>query len=162
MQYRRVKVAVAPFARPANTTQYAVGDLVANNATAGQVVPVEIEAARYAGGNGVITGVRLGKSGAVLTSAKFRVHFFNLAPSVSGGDNAALAITNGVAKGYIGSADVTLGIALGDGAFGRVATDILFDTEKPSNKLYALIEALATYTPASAETFTLSLELDLD
>ncbi|MFY9350392.1 MAG: hypothetical protein WBL20_00625 [Sphingobium sp.] len=157
----RVLAAAAAMARPANTTQYAVGDLVANNATAGSVAPIEFDkAARFPGAEGKITGVRLSKSNVSLTAAAFRVHLFTAAPSVGGGDNAAFAPTNGIAKGYIGSVDVTLDKALGDGAFGRASAALLFDLDKPNAKLYALIEARDTYTPASAETFLVTLELE--
>lgn len=161
MSFRRIVKSLA-FTRPANTTQYAVGDLLANNVTAGSVVPIALDAARYPGGNGVITAVSLTKSGAVLTDAAFRVHLFTQAPIVSNGDNGVFAVTNGIAKGYLGSVDVTMIAALGDGARGRTEAKILFDTEKPAKGIFALIELLDTYTPVSAESFTLALELDLD
>jgi hypothetical protein len=158
--FLRVLAAAAAMVRPANTTAYAVGDLVANHATAGNVAAIELPAARYPGGEGKVAGVRLSKSNVSLTAAAFRVHLFTAAPSVTNGDNGVFAPTNGIAKGYIGSVDVTIDKALGDGAFGRANAALLFDTDKPSPKLYALIEARDAYTPASAESFTLTLELE--
>lgn len=146
--------------RLANTTAYAQGDLLANHATAGNVVPIEASTLRYPGGEALIRAVRLTKSGPDLTNAQFRIHFFKAAPAVSAGDNGAFAVTNGVAKGYIGSVDITMGQALGDGAFGRATADLLIDADKPSQKIYALIEVRAAYTPLSAEIFTLSLETE--
>lgn len=150
------------FARPANTTQYAANDLVANNATAGSVVVPYVSAARFPGGNGAIKGVQLSKSTETLTAAGFRVHFFTAAPTVGNGDNGAFDLTNGQAKGYIGKVDVTMDQALGDAAFGRAACDLQFDTVAPSAEIYMLIEATGTYTPASAETFTIELEIERD
>jgi hypothetical protein len=152
----------ATFTRPANTAQYATNDLVANHATAGSVVIPYVVAARFPGGNGAIKAVQLSKSTETLTAAAFRVHFFTAAPAVVNGDNGAFDLTNGQAKGYIGKADVTMDQALGDAAFGRVACDLQFDTVAPSAEIYMLLEATGTYTPASAESFTIELELERD
>lgn len=157
---RRVR---AFFARPANTTQYAANDLVANHATAGTVAPLEFApGARYPGGAGTIKAVSIDKSAVAVTDAVFKVHLFTLAPTVTNGDNGAFAPADGVAKGYLGAVEVTVGQAIGDGAHGRATCDILFDTDKPNSKLFALIEATDTYTPASGETFGVTLELTRD
>lgn len=153
-------VTAAALTRLANVTAYAQGDLLANHATAANVVPIEAVALRYPGGEAIISAVRLTKSGADLTNAQFRVHFFKGVPTVSAGDNGAFAVTNGLARGYIGSVDITMNQALGDGAFGRAAADLLLDADKPSQKIYALIEVRGAYTPVSAEVFTLSLETE--
>lgn len=152
----------ASFTRPADTTQYAVGDLVANNVIAASVSAVEIPAARFPGGNGSVKAVAIAKSAASVTASAFRVHLFSQAPTAGVGDNAAFAVTNGRAKGYLGSVDVTVGQALGDGAQGRAVCDLQFDTERPSTSLFALLEARGTYTPAIGETFDVTLELERD
>jgi hypothetical protein len=157
---RRVR---ASFARPANTTAYAANDLVANHATAGTVVPLEFgPGSRYPGGAGAVKGVSIDKSTVSVTDASFRVHLFTKAPTVTNGDNGVFAPADGLAKGYLGSVAVTVDQAVGDGAHGRAACDILFDTDKPASKLYALVEAEAAYTPASGETFGVTLELERD
>jgi hypothetical protein len=162
----RVTKAVS-FIRPANTTQYAANELVANHGTAGSVVvPAIANAARFPGGNGSVKAVTLSKSGVVLTDAKFRVHLFTLAPTVSNGDNGAFAVTNGMAKAPLGHVDFdleTLGTALGDGLMQRIEDlDFQFDTVAPGHSIYALVETLDTYTPASAEVFTVEVELERD
>lgn len=158
-KYRNL-LCLAALARPADTTAYASGDIVANNAVAGSVTALEFKAPLFAGGEGKICAVRLTKSNASIVNAAFRIHLFRGAPTVTSGDNAALAIGNGLAKGYLGAVDVTVGQALGDGAFGRAASDIIFETVKPETKIYALIEARGAYTPASAESFKVELELE--
>lgn len=150
------------FTRPADTTQYAVGDLVANSTVSGSVAALQLPSARFPGGNGSVKAVSITKSNASVASAAFRVHLFTTSPTSAAGDNAAFAVTNGRARGYLGSVDVTVGQALGDGAHGRATCDIQFDTTKPSDSLYALIEARGTYTPASAETFDVTFELERD
>jgi len=155
-----LKLAAGSVTRLANTTAYAANDLLANHATAGSVVPIAIAVARVMGGRGRITRAALLKSNAVLTNAQFRIHLFNQAPAVTNGDNGAFAVTNGRAKGYLGSVDVTVDVAIGDGAQGDAACDIIFDAAAGSLNVYALIEVLAAYGPASAEIFTIQLDVE--
>lgn len=148
----------ASFARPADTTAYAVGDLVANSTTAGSVVPLQLQL-----GTGVsasLRRVRLRKSSTSIANAQFRVHLFRAAPVSAAGDNAAISMT-GVAS-YLGSIDVTMGQAFTDGAYGDgqfgVAIEQLLRLGAAEDSIYALLEARAAYAPANAETFTLQLE----
>lgn len=149
----------ANFPRPADTTAYASGDLVANSTVAGSVAPMSIAAARVAAGSGIVRRLLMRKSTVSLTNASFRVHLFSVAPTVANGDNGALSMT-GVA-GYIGKVDITMDQAFTDGAFG--ASDITMGDlqfKLPSGTvLYALIEARAAYTPGNAEVFTLHAEV---
>jgi hypothetical protein len=140
----------ARFTRPADTTAYASGDLVANSTTAGSVVPLS-----YAVGGGVfqIRRVRIFKSGTSTTNAAFRVHLYTASMTAANGDNAAWS-TNRAAN-YLGSVDVTVDKAFTDGAAG-VAT-VEANCAVPGT-LYALIEARGAYTPASAEVFNVVLE----
>lgn len=158
-------IATAALNRPADTTAYAVGDLVANSATAGSVVPLQLPAARKNGGTGRITRARLTKSSPSLTNALFRVHLFRTAPGVTVGDNGALAGAMSGALAYLGAVDVTMDQAFTDGAKGFASPNegfLSFEAAAGSQALYALIEARGAYTPASAETFTLALEVDRD
>lgn len=141
--------------RPADTTAYASGDLIANSTTAGSVTPLSVaDVVNGPGSASIIKRVRLRKSGATITNANIRVHLFTVAPTVGAGDNAAISIATGSA-GYCGFVDVATMQALTDGGCGFVAADIV--VTKPT--IYALLEARAAYTPANAETFTLSLEV---
>jgi hypothetical protein len=110
------RTASANFTRPADTTTYAQGDLVANSTTAGSVTPLALTAARVSGGGGVIRKFRLIKSTASLTNAQFRVHLFNALPTVANGDNAAWGTPG--ALNYIDAFDVTMDQAFTDGAVG--------------------------------------------
>ena len=152
--------AKANFTRPADTTAYASGDMVANSTTAGSVVPMQFSGipADQISGISRIDAVRIRKSGTSVTNANFRVHFFSAAPTVASGDNSAFS-TSGLAT-YIGAMDVTVDRAFTDGACGRgisiSGTPIMVETT--SNVLFALIEARGAYTPASGEMFQLLLE----
>lgn len=149
----------ATFTRPSDTTQYAVGDLVANSTTAGSVTALALTCARTAAGYFTITKVRLRKSGTSVTNAAFRVHLYLSAPTASNGDNGAY-LTNNVAN-YLGAFDVNSMMAFSDGAAGNGAA---MTSNQATGKLpsgltcHALIEARAAYTPASGETFTVTLE----
>ena len=149
----------ASFTRPANTTTYAVGNLVANSTTAGSVSPLSLTAGRVSGGSFMIRRVKLHKSGATTTNASFRVHFFRSAPSVSAGDGAANAMTG--AANYLGACDVVIAQAFSDGAAGfgvpNTGSDITIKLASGTT-IYALVEAMGAYAPASGETITLTLE----
>lgn len=152
----------ATFTRPADTAVYASGDLVANSTTAGSVVPMSFPLGFSAGtGQTRITRIRLSKSGTTPTNATFRVHIYEQSPTVANGDNGAWS-TNKSAN-YLGNIDAALMLAFSDGCatFGSAAAGSEFVLKLSSGSgttLYALLEARAAYTPASAETFMLTLE----
>lgn len=155
----------ANFTRPANTTAYAAGKLVANSTTAGSVTPLAFTSATRAAGDAIrIERVRILTSSNSLTTASFIVHFFEASPTVSVGDGTAFdssgtLSTTGSAN-YVGPVPVTLTMAGSDGANGvgtpAVGTGI---TLQPSTTtFYALIEANSAYTPTSGETITVVVE----
>jgi hypothetical protein len=145
------------FARPADTTTYASGDLVANNTTAGSVVPLEFDVSRAAGLGGMLRRVRIRKSSTGVTGASFRVHFYSESPTVTNGDNGAW-LTNQVAN-YIGSFDVTVDKVFSDGSAGNGLPTIGSEINFTSDTIYALVEARGAYAPGSAETITVSPEV---
>ncbi len=152
----------ASFARPADTTVYASGDLVANSTTAGSVVAMPLSAGRVATGTGQLLRAQLRKSSTGLTNASFRVHLFSAAPTIAAGDNAALSVTGAT---YLGALDVTMDRAFTDGALGiglPVAGSAMVYACAAGGLIYALVEARAAYTPVSGETFTLAVEVVRD
>lgn len=154
---RRVVAIEATFVRPADTTAYASGDLVANSTTAGSVTALSLGVARVAAGSFSITRVRLRKSSTGVTNASFRIHFYTAAPTATNGDNGAWLTTG--AAGYRGSLDVVMDRAFSDGAAGLTAPPTELDIRLASGTaIFALIEARAAYTPASGETFGLMVE----
>lgn len=156
------------FSRPADTTAYALGDLIANSTTAGSVAPISFALARQNGGSGRISNVRLWKSGTSLANAQFRIHFYSVAPTPTNGDNGAW-LTTGYVSGvpiYLGSADVVINKVFSDGAEGEgyatYGAYVPFIAASGSQTVYALIEARAAYTPVSAETFVVVINGDAD
>lgn len=147
------------FTRPADTTTYAAGDLVANSTTAGSVVPCEIVAG-VSGQTVMLRRLIFRKSGTTTTNAVFRVHLFTAAPTVANGDNEALSISTGAAS-YVGSFSVGSVRGFGDGVVGIGMADVGADVAAvlgSAGKLYALVEVLAGYVPGNAEVFTLTME----
>jgi hypothetical protein len=75
------------FTRPADTTAYAAGDLVANSTVAGSVVLDTVAVARNNDEAFTLLRCRLQKSGTTITNASFRVHVYSAAPTFTNGDN---------------------------------------------------------------------------
>lgn len=151
--------AATQFTRPANTTAYASGQLVANNTVAGSVVPLTFAAVRGPNGSCTLRRAKIKKSGTSVTNAAFRLHLYKASPTVANGDGGVWS-TNQAAN-YIGSLDVVIDKAFTDGAVGNgvpsVGTDINLSLTQQT--VYGLLEARGAYTPASGETFDVSLEL---
>jgi len=157
--------------RPADTTQYTAGDLVANNTVAGAVAAIELASVtRYPQEAIRIERVRLRKTSPALAGAAFRVHLFRRVPTLTAGDNAAFDNGGGLLSltditGYVGSADIVMDRAAAIGAIGMGLASggggITCETGAVAGKersLWALIEARGAYTPASGETFALMIE----
>lgn len=151
------------FTRPADTTQYGAGDLVANSTTAASVVPMSFSLKRL-GGTGVIRGIRLYKSAASATAAIFNVHLFSADPGVpTNGDNGAFAIASAVNYLAEVAIDMTAGSPGTAYLFKRSSDlNIGVDFADIGGVIYGLLEAgtSGTYTPASAEVFKVALEIE--
>ncbi|OWK42214.1 beta strand repeat-containing protein [Fimbriiglobus ruber] len=150
------------FTRPANTTAYAQGQLVANSTTAGSVT---VPTASLASANDVpvsIIGARLIVGNTSLTNGAFRIHLFSALPTIASGDGAAISVSM---TNWCGSLDVTLVYAGSDSvAVGKAApspgmgTAINAAPSTGTQTVYWLIEARSAYTPTSGETFTVNFE----
>jgi len=156
----------ASFTRPADTTAYAAGDLVANSTTAGSVVPLSFTSAVRTAGDCVrIERVRVEKSSTSLTNASFRLHLFEASPVPTVGDNgvynnAGALATSGVLN-HAGTFPVTISWSGSDGAMGiGVPTTGSGVTASPTSgtTLFGLLEVTAAYTPVSGEVFYVVLE----
>lgn len=156
----------ATVTRPANTTQYAAGDLIANSATAASVTAMSFTVGA-SGTIGKIATARMYKSADAPTSATFRLHLFTASPvstAPTNGDNGAIQIATDE-TGYVGSIDFDMTATAvdihtgGNQAVGVPVSsrEIYFDLAADSAALYGLLEARGTYTPASGEVFTVEL-----
>lgn len=135
--------------RPADTTAYAANDLVANSTTAGSVVPLVFNSVT---GFGAMVRARIEKSDKSTTNAAFDLYLFGASPVVTNGDNGAFAIAN--LADYLGKVSVTVGQAGStSGASGNADASAI----AAGGTIYGLLVATAAYTPASAETFLVTL-----
>lgn len=149
----------ASFTRPADTTPYAAGDLVANSVAAGSVAPMQFTVARVAAGSGVIRRPRLRKSGTSIVNASFRLHLYATAPVAANGDNGVWLTSK--AADYLGSFDLVVDRAFSDGAASapQTANNGIAFALASGSVVFGLLEATAAYTPISAEAFTVTLEV---
>lgn len=142
------------FTRPANTTAYTAGDLVANNTTAGSVSPFTC---RFSEASGPLwlRSVTLRKSQASSLNANFRLWFLNASPTVSNGDNGAIA---GDFLSTVLFEPILLDTTTVLSGGGAIGTSMFDDGMLPlTAPVYVLLEAMAAYAPASGETFTLDV-----
>lgn len=159
-----VQAASSTITRPADTTAYASGDLVANSVTAGSVAALQFTTlARVSGGSGCIVGAQIQKSSNVVTNAAFRLHLFNTIPTfTSAGDNSAIStVVVASAKGYLGYVDITAMVGFSDVAWGSGAPDNTRGSipyVATAQIIYGILEVRGAYTPVSAEVFTISLD----
>lgn len=138
------------FTRPADTTAYASGDLVANSTTAGSVAAMTLTVAASSGGKGLIRSVKISKAGTA--TASLRAHFYQSAPTAANGDNGAWSTTQ---SGYLGFIDVSL-LAFSDGAAGVGNGEVPFDLTGTTD-VRCLLEARGAYTPTSASAYTVEV-----
>lgn len=158
----------ANFTRPADTTAYASGDLVANSTTAGSVValswtclPVAMNVA--ADGFFFIRRAKLKKSTTGVTNAAFRLHLYGTDPAVSSGiangDNGAWSINDAT---YLGYFDFGALVAHRDCAQLVAAPSVgaeISHSPASGSTVYGILEARGAYTPGNAEVFTVHLEI---
>lgn len=152
---------VASFTRPADTTQYSIGDLIANSTTAGSVVPLSWALGGNTQPGGTrITRARLVKSNISPTLSAFRLHLYQKTMTVANGDNGAWSSSG--ALDYLGFlAGPTVLQAFTDGcadAAPATAGAEIIARLGSGTTLFGLLEARAAYTPVSGEVFTVTLE----
>lgn len=151
-----VKSNLATFTRPANTTQYSIGDLVANSATANQVTDIQL---KWGNLNGSLARIRLSTNNATITNGQFFLWLFRatVAALPTNGDNGALAGLDFETYGLIHVAPINLYASMGSvGGWGEATYDPNL-IHIPAT-VYCLLEARAAYTPASGEIFSVQAE----
>lgn len=144
------------FTRPGTSgTAYAAGDLIANSATAGSVVPMVVSRP-YAASQLMLRRIVIVKSNTSLTNASFRVRLFTEAPVLSNGDNGVL--TGNLSASHYATYSTIMDIAYADGAVGVATADSAFPSTLDET-LWAVLEARAGYAENASEVFRLRFEL---
>jgi hypothetical protein len=105
------------FTRPSDTTQYTAGDVVGPVTT--PAVQTFAGAARYNGGSGKIVELLLAFDLETITTATFRLHFFNatLTPQA---DNAAFTGLSTNPSTYLGYIDPPILVTQAGGTLGQI------------------------------------------
>lgn len=144
----------AEITRAANTTAYAAGDIINGS---GLTVPIPLDIARQASGHGEIVQVVLETDLATITNGDIRVHFFKESHTLAA-DNAAFASLHANRANYLGFVTLPTLIAMGGGAAAKDDDlRIPFESSSSDGKIYAVLEALGAYTPASGQVISLSI-----
>lgn len=157
----------AQFTRPANTTQYAEGDVLSDHATTPSVMPFT-GAARYDASGGIIRSVSLHKSDDDLTGAAFDLYLFDAVPTAME-DNAAFDPTDAEGRTIIGGVEFlaadgrSLGVTgSGTGNHWHKTVWIPFTCGAGTTAIWGVLVARGTYTPASAEVIAITLGIEQD
>jgi len=158
----RDNIRTSEFTRPADTTQYAVGDAVSNSTSAPTVMTFT-GVTRVNGGGGMLKKVRLVKGDVDVVASSFRLHLFiGSSPPSAIADNAAFTLLYSNRAKRFGSVDLT---TITEGAGSDCAEivalpDIPFVVDDSNNNVYGILTAQGTYTPASAEKFFVEITVE--
>lgn len=152
------------FTRPSNTTAYTAGDAVTNNATT--TVPMDFSTlASYGKGHGYIVGARLVMNEKSET-ASWRVHLYNTSSITVAADNAPWVDMYADVADKIGWISLGAMTTPADASTSDVSRTQDFSIRIPykclsaDRSIFAVLETVDAWTPASGTKFTLSLWAD--
>ena len=149
---------------PATTTNYSVGNLIANSATAGSVVVPSFAIANSAGAVQLCGGVLTSNDSTSTAwgAATIQIDFWRVAPTFTNGNLGAYAVATGSAA-YIGSATVVLSPVAGDGVYGRFTPTVgnCFSPKLASGtSIFWTLQAITgSGTLGASKVFTITPEL---
>lgn len=152
------------FARPANTTAYAINQAIADSTTAPTAGGFTLtNCSRAAGRSGVITDVVVSSSADPATTLAGEVWIYDQAVTTAQNDGAAFAPVVADRLNLVAVIPFTLSsVAGGTGASGSVANvsglNLGFTTVGTPNLRY-IVKAKNAYTPASGEVFGVRLKI---
>lgn len=152
------KVASGSYTRPADTTTYAAGDVVAESTTAATILTFTSMAAAN-GGGGVINAAVLVDSLAQTLKPQFELWLFDTAPTMQN-DNAAWAPSAAQLEKLVGVIVFNAGAFRVAGANGAIHTDAIglpYACDAAGTTLYGVLVARNAYVPGNAEKFTVRL-----
>lgn len=155
------KAIAATFTRPNDTNAYSGGDAI-NNSTSAPVVITFTNAARVAGGSGLIIGATMTKSTNGSTGEGFDLHLFDTTVTLAN-DNVADAASDAEALTYVGTINFNVATDLGANNRAYVATgvNLPFVTVGSAN-LFGKLVARGAYAPGAQEVFAFRLLLQQD
>ncbi|TFH07274.1 MAG: hypothetical protein E4H07_09310 [Nitrosomonadales bacterium] len=148
----------ATITRPSNTTAYTAGDVVGD--TGGSAI-ISLTAAGPTAGFVIIQSISLVFSDSTVPSGMgaFRLHLFNASPTAIA-DNAPFDLTSADRATYMGYVDFPAPQDLGSSIYTQ--TDYpgrLVKLAAASTTLFAELETRGAYTPVSASTVSIRINL---
>lgn len=154
------RVLEAEFTRPANATQYTALDAVGTSTTN----VLTFDAGEYTGSTIRINSVRFFKSdGTDVTGASFRLHLYKSAPTAIA-DNATNTVLYADRANYLGLVDSGTMVTSGTGSAAFITVNpspALTVVVGSTGNIYGALEAVGTYTPASSETFSIGMTVEV-
>lgn len=144
--------------RPSNTTAYTAGDVVGD--INGSAI-ISFTAAGPVGGFVIIQSVSLIFSDNVVPAGMsgFRVHLYSTSPTAIA-DNAVFDLSSGERASYMGYVDLSAPQDLGSSLYTQMDySGRLVKLAAASNTIFAEIETRGAYTPVSASTLTLRMNI---
>lgn len=162
----RLVTVSASYTRPADTTAYTAGDVVANSTSAATVLTFS-GAVKHASHGGFIRSASIVDSVAAATKPQLDLFLFNKAP-VMQNDNAAFAATDAEMLNCVGviTFDGPNKFVVG-GANGLIPASFLgtqnqqgFKCAPGDTNLYGVLVARNAYTPTASEAFQVSLDIE--
>lgn len=168
LQNRKPKFSEATFVRPANTTAYAIGDVIYPDVPADlpdpDVAPPQIKALTFANavadpGAALILTARLIDYAAEATQLNASLYLFDEVLGTAPVDNAAFAPTAADMANFVGVISFSNSIAKTVSAHSiyQVVPNMVVQSAATSNNLYGVLIADNAYAPLSAERFTIQL-----
>ena len=153
----------ASVTRLANTTQYAINDVLSDHATTPTLLTFS-GGARIDGALAYVVGGTMVTSTVAATAAQVRLMLFSTPPAAEN-DNAAFTPTDADALKCVGWLTFD---TYQDGALNRLYVARLegqppqFDCAATADDIYAIPVMQNAYTPGSAEVFTFTLHISQD
>ena len=144
--------------RPSNTTAYTAGDVVGN--TSGSAI-ITLTDAGPAGGYVILQSVSLVFSDSAMPSGMgaFRLHLYSVSPSAIA-DNAVFDLASAERANYMGYVDIPAPQDFGSSLYTQVDySGRLVKLAAASSTLYAELETRGAYTPVSASTIAVRMNL---
>lgn len=149
---------VVTITRPSNTTAYTAGDVVGD--TSGSAI-LTFTNAGPSGGFAIVQSVSLVFSDSSVPSGMgaFRLHLYSATPTAIA-DNAPFDLVSGERANYMGYIDLSTPSDFGSSLYAQVDyPGRLIKLATASTTLYAELETRGAYTPVSASTIAVRLNL---
>ena len=158
----KVRICRASFTRPANTTNYAAGDVVADSTSAPTVMTFQ-GAGGQKWGSGIIQSALLIDDHAPTTAIDGELFLFDTAPANYGNDNAAFTPTTDELTTLVG----IVSFATGDSVAGDASNNALIQATNValpfkcagSSDLYGVLVARNAYTPGNGTDIAIQLNI---